>query len=128
MRSQVATAGSAMYPPRGRSHLPDAWKPAVSGLAAHLLRAKQFAALDRECMMESAERRLNALFDLMNCDDVKMKDRLVPVFDQLVRAINSRHFPTALTLQAEIMALNPDITANVVGVKHLVNVLKTLPM
>ncbi|KAJ2330318.1 protein transport protein S31, partial [Coemansia sp. RSA 2681] len=116
------------YPAGDRSHLPDAWKPAVSGLTAHLSRAKQFAAPGQKRMVEDAERRLNALFDLMNCDDVKMKDRLVPVFDQLVQAINSRHFPTALTLQAEIMALNPDITTNVVGVKHLVNVLKTLPM
>ncbi|KAJ2459671.1 protein transport protein S31, partial [Coemansia sp. RSA 2424] len=126
--ASASASAAAKYPAGDRSHLPDAWKPAVSGLTAHLSRAKQFAAPGQKRMVEDAERRLNALFDLMNCDDVKMKDRLVPVFDQLVQAINSRHFPTALTLQAEIMALNPDITTNVVGVKHLVNVLKTLPM
>ncbi|KAJ2742257.1 protein transport protein S31 [Coemansia sp. BCRC 34301] len=121
-------AGAPKYPPGDRSHLPDAWKPIVSGLSAHLSRAKQFAAPAQKRMVEDAERRLNALFDLMNCDEVKMRDRLAPVFDQLVQAVNARHFPAALSLQAEIMALNPEITTNVVGVKHLVNVLKTLPM
>ncbi|KAJ2830277.1 protein transport protein S31 [Coemansia furcata] len=116
------------YPAGDRTHLPEVWKPAVGALSAHLARAKQFGAPAQKRIVEDAERRLNALFDLMNCDEVKMKERLAPLFEQLVQAIGARHFPAALNVQAEIMTVNADLTSSVVGVKHLVNVLKTLPM
>ncbi|KAJ2008325.1 protein transport protein S31 [Coemansia thaxteri] len=116
------------YPAGDRSHMPEAWKPVVAGLSAQLARAKQFAAPGQKRMVEDAESRINTLFDLMNCDQVRLKDRLVPAFDQLVHVVDARQFQKALSLLAEIMALNPDITTNVVGVKHLVNVVKTLPM
>ncbi|KAJ1744686.1 hypothetical protein LPJ69_007254, partial [Coemansia sp. RSA 1752] len=50
-----------------------------------------------------------------------------PVFDQLVAHIAGRQFPAALQCQAELMTINSDITSHLVGVKHLINVLKTLP-
>ncbi|KAJ1962794.1 protein transport protein S31 [Dipsacomyces acuminosporus] len=116
------------YPAGDRSHLPAEWKPIVSSLSAHLARAKQFAAPAQKRMVDDSERRLNALFDLMNCDEVGKKEQLAPVFQSLVQAIDNRQFPAALHHQAELMTLNSDITTNLVGVKHLINVLKTLPM
>ncbi|KAJ2371295.1 protein transport protein S31, partial [Coemansia sp. RSA 2607] len=119
---------ASKYPEGDRSHLPSEWAGVFSGLNGHLQRAKQFAAPAQKRMVDDADRRLNLLFDLMNCDEVKMKDKLAPVFDQLVQAINSRQFPQALHCQAELMTMNSDITTHLVGVKHLINVLKTLPM
>ncbi|KAJ2730810.1 protein transport protein S31, partial [Coemansia sp. BCRC 34962] len=117
---KAAVAGPK-YPPGDRSHLPAEWKPTVMGLTAQLARAKQFAAPGQKRMVEDAERRLLALFDLMNCDEVNGKDKLAPLFESVIQNIDARHFPLALNVQAEIMALNPELTSSVVGVKHLVN-------
>ncbi|KAJ2841854.1 hypothetical protein J3B02_005757, partial [Coemansia erecta] len=57
----------------------------------------------------------------MNCDEIKMKDKLCPVFEHLLQSINSRQFPQALHYQAELMTINSDITTHLVGVKHLIN-------
>ncbi|KAJ1739647.1 protein transport protein S31 [Coemansia sp. RSA 990] len=122
------SAGSQKYPPGDRSHLPAEWKPVFSALSGALDQAKQFAAPGQKRMVTDADRRLNQLFDLMNCDEIKMKDRLKPVFDQLVSNINARQYPAALQCQAELMTINSDIMSCLVGVKHLINVLKTLPM
>ncbi|KAJ2823732.1 protein transport protein S31, partial [Coemansia erecta] len=121
-------AAQHKFPPGDRSHLPAEWKPVVATLSAAVDQAKKFAAPGQKRMVEDADRRLGQLFDQMNCDEVKMKDRLKPVFDQLVANINARQFPAALQCQAELMTINSDITSCLVGVKHLVNVLKTLPM
>ncbi|KAJ1846682.1 protein transport protein S31, partial [Coemansia sp. RSA 2708] len=90
--------------------------------------AKKFAAPAQKRMVDDADRRLAQLFDLMNCDEVKMKDKLKPLFDQLVASLGARQYPAALQCQAELMATSSDITSCLVGVKHLINVLKTLPM
>ncbi|KAJ1817616.1 protein transport protein S31 [Coemansia sp. RSA 2675] len=124
----VPKAAGPKYPSGDRSHLPEEWKPTVAGLMGHLARAKQFAAPGQKRMVEDAERRLLALFDSMNCDEVKGKEKLVPLFEGVVQNIDARHFAAALNVQAEIMAVSPELTSSVVGVKHLVNVLKTLPM
>ncbi|KAJ2802897.1 protein transport protein S31 [Coemansia guatemalensis] len=119
---------TSKYPPGDRSHLPAEWKPLVASLSGHLEQARKFAAPAQKRMVDDAGRRLDALFDLMNCDSVQMKDKLVPVFGQLVSALDSRQYPLALQSQAELMSINSEITTNLVGVKHLINVLKTLPM
>ncbi|KAI8326303.1 WD40 repeat-like protein [Martensiomyces pterosporus] len=119
---------ASKYPAGDRSHLPAEWRPVVTALSAHLARAKQFAAPAQKRMVDDSERRLSALFDLMNCDEVAKKEQLAPVFQALVQAIDSRQFPAALHHQAELMTLNSEITTSLVGVKHLINVLKTLPM
>ncbi|PIA13497.1 hypothetical protein COEREDRAFT_83423 [Coemansia reversa NRRL 1564] len=127
-KKAVSPEQSSKYPPGDRSHLPAEWKPIVTSLTGHLEQAKKFAAPAQKRMVDDANRRLESLFDLMNCDTVQMKDKLVPVFGQLVTALDSRQYPLALQNQAELMSINSDITTNLVGVKHLINVLKTLPM
>ncbi|KAJ2721493.1 protein transport protein S31 [Coemansia sp. Benny D115] len=124
----VAAKPASKYPEGDRSHLPSEWVPIVNALNGQLARAKQFAAPAQKRMVEDADRRLNLLFDQMNCDEVKMKEKLAPVFDQLVQALANRQFPQALHYQAELMTMNSDITMHLVGVKHLINVLKTVPM
>ncbi|KAJ1886116.1 protein transport protein S31, partial [Kickxella alabastrina] len=114
------------YPAGDRSHMPTEWVKIVGSLGAHLARAKQFAAPAQKRMVEDADRRLSLLFDLMNCAEVK--PQLVAGFEQLCAALDARQFPQALQCQAELMALGSEITSNLVGVKHLINVLKTLPM
>ncbi|KAJ1727696.1 protein transport protein S31, partial [Coemansia biformis] len=118
---------SPKYPPGDRSHLPAEWKPIAGALTTQLVQAQKFAAPGQKRMVDDASRRLNQLFDLMNCDEIKGKDKLVPVFTQLVQALTQRQYPAALQAQAELMTINSDITTNMVGVKHLINVLKTLP-
>ncbi|KAJ2728819.1 protein transport protein S31 [Coemansia sp. D1744] len=117
----------AKFPPGDRSHLPAEWKPIVAALSASVDQAKKFAAPGQKRMVDDSDRRLSQLFDLMNCDEVKLKDKMKPVFDQLVAHIAGRQFPAALQCQAELMTINSDITSHLVGVKHLINVLKTLP-
>ncbi|KAJ1882403.1 protein transport protein S31 [Coemansia sp. RSA 1722] len=124
----TAPAKTSKYPEGDRSHIPGEWAPIFNGLNGHVQRAKQFAAPAQKRMVDDAQRRLNLLFDLMNCDEIKMKDKLCPVFEQLLQSINNRQFPQALHYQAELMTINSDITTHLVGVKHLINVLKTLPM
>ncbi|KAJ2528758.1 protein transport protein S31, partial [Coemansia sp. RSA 1933] len=99
-----------------------------SGLSGHLARAKQFAAPAQKRMVDDADRRMQQLFDLMNGDQIKSKDRAVPVFGQVLQAIEAKQFPAALHAQAELMSLCSDLTTNLVGIKHLINVLKTLPV
>ncbi|KAJ1953043.1 protein transport protein S31, partial [Linderina pennispora] len=119
---------TAKYPAGDRSHLPAEWKPVVAALDPHIARAKQFAAPAQKRMVDDAERRLNQLFDLMNCDEVNKKEQLAPVFQALVRELDARRFPAALHHQAELMTINSELTTNLVGIKHLINVLKTLPI
>ncbi|KAJ2800060.1 protein transport protein S31, partial [Coemansia helicoidea] len=130
-RQAVAAAAekpASKYPPGDRSHLPEEWKPTVGALAAQLEQAQRFAAPGQKRMVDDAARRIGLLFDLMNCDALAAKDKLVPLFAQLVHALAQRQYPAALSAQAELMAAAPDITTNLVGVKHLISVLKTLPM
>ncbi|KAJ1642847.1 protein transport protein S31 [Coemansia asiatica] len=126
--SLSGVAKTSKYPEGDRSHIPSEWAPIFNGLNTQVQRAKQFAAPAQKRMVDDAQRRLNLLFDLMNCDEIKMKDKLCPVFEHLLQSINSRQFPQALHYQAELMTINSDITTHLVGVKHLINVLKTLPM
>ncbi|KAJ1827278.1 protein transport protein S31 [Coemansia sp. RSA 2599] len=121
-------AKTSKYPEGDRSHIPSEWAPIFNGLNGQVQRAKQFAAPAQKRMVDDAQRRLNLLFDLMNCDEIKLKEKLCPVFEQLLQSINNRQFPQALHYQAELMTINSDITTHLVGVKHLINVLKTLPM
>ncbi|KAJ2715531.1 protein transport protein S31 [Coemansia spiralis] len=119
---------AAKYPAGDRSHLPAEWKPIVAALAGHLEQAQKFAAPGQKRMVDDAARRLNLLFDMMNCDEVPVKEKLVPLFTQLVQTLAQRQHQAALAVQAELMATSTDITSHLVGVKHLISVLKTLPM
>ncbi|KAJ2745959.1 protein transport protein S31 [Coemansia sp. BCRC 34490] len=119
---------TSKYPAGDRSHIPSEWKAIYTALSGQLARAKQFAAPAQKRMVDDADRRINLLFDLMNGDQIKAKPQVTPVFAQLVQAIDAKQFQAALGAQAELMSISADITTNLVGVKHLINVLKTLPV
>ncbi|KAJ1769853.1 protein transport protein S31 [Coemansia sp. RSA 1843] len=116
------------FPAGDRSHIPSEWKGVYSALSGQLAHAKQFAAPAQKRMVDDADRRIQQLFDMMNADQIKSKDQLAPVFMQCVQAIDAKQFPAALHAQAELMSMCSDITTHLVGVKHLINVLKTLPV
>ncbi|KAJ2864657.1 protein transport protein S31 [Coemansia erecta] len=127
-RGAGANAAQSKYPAGDRSHMPDEWKTVYGALSGHLGRAKQFAAPAQKRMVDDADRRMQQLFDLMNNDQIKGKDRAAPVFAQVVQAIDARQYVDAQHAQAELMSMCSDITSNLVGVKHLINVLKTIPV
>ncbi|KAJ2394701.1 protein transport protein S31 [Coemansia sp. RSA 2559] len=127
-RGAGANATQSKYPAGDRSHMPDEWKTVYGALSGHLGRAKQFAAPAQKRMVDDADRRMQQLFDLMNNDQIKGKDRAAPVFAQVVQAIDARQYVDAQHAQAELMSMCSDITSNLVGVKHLINVLKTIPV
>ncbi|KAJ1903606.1 protein transport protein S31, partial [Coemansia sp. IMI 209127] len=124
----AANATQSKYPAGDRSHMPSEWNAVYGALSGHLGRAKQFAAPAQKRMVDDADRRMQQLFDLMNNDQIKGKDRAAPVFAQVVQAIEARQYVDAQHAQAELMSMCSDITSNLVGVKHLINVLKTIPV
>ncbi|TFK38647.1 hypothetical protein BDQ12DRAFT_683110 [Crucibulum laeve] len=87
------------YPSGDRSHIAEHVQPAVNVILESLERAKRSPQQKR--MAADVERRLNALFDALNCDTLPK-----PVVDQLIvltRAMAAGDRPAALAIHADLL-------------------------
>ncbi|CEH14651.1 wd40 repeat-like protein [Ceraceosorus bombacis] len=120
LRSQTPAKPATKYPPGDRSHIPDAQKPVFNVLSRELARVRATAPPAQKRMVDDAERRLNLLFDHLNCGTVDA--RLLPILSQLIQAIDARNQPAALSLHLEAASMaTGELGAAMVGVKLLIS-------
>lgn len=109
------------YPPGDRTHIPDYAIPVFSTLSGQLDRLKQTAPANQKRLLEDLERRINPLFDALNCETLPR-----PIVDQLValvRAMDAHDRPAALAIHVDILTRNAqteDLGLWMSGVKQLI--------
>ncbi|KDQ10528.1 hypothetical protein BOTBODRAFT_36224 [Botryobasidium botryosum FD-172 SS1] len=112
---------STKYPPGDRSHIPDSDKFIFGILSNSLNRMKQTAPPQHARMVEDTERRLNMLFDLLNCETLPAP--IVEQLGQLARAIEARDQPASLAIHLDLLTKGSrmaDIGFWMAGVKRLI--------
>lgn len=109
------------YPAGDRSHIPDNAKPIVGILSRELMRFKSSAPPPPKKTADDVERRLNLLFDLINCGTVEPK--AMPLLHQLCQAIESRNQQAALGAHVQLVSTSSggDLSAALVAVKLLIS-------
>ncbi|KAF9004641.1 hypothetical protein BDQ17DRAFT_1354419 [Cyathus striatus] len=109
------------YPVGDRSHIPDSAMPAFNVIAAHLNRMKQSTPPQQRRLVEDLERRINPLFEALNCDTLSKT-----VVDQLLvltRAMEAGDRPAALAIHVELLtrgSQTDDIGMWMSGLKQLI--------
>jgi len=120
-RSATPAKPATKYPPGDRSHIPDSAKPIVATLSRELARFKSITPPAQKRMTDDADRRVNLLFDLINCGTLDAK--LIPGLHQLCQAIEARNQTAALGLHVQLVSSSSggDFSAALVGVKLLIS-------
>ncbi|KAG5653852.1 hypothetical protein H0H81_009931 [Sphagnurus paluster] len=109
------------YPPGDRSHIPEYARPAFTVISEHLNRMKQTTPPQQKRLVDDLERRINPLFDALNCETLSK-----PVVEQLlvlVRAIENHDRPAALAIHVDLLtrgSVTDDIGLWMSGVKQLI--------
>ncbi|KAF8521642.1 hypothetical protein JB92DRAFT_3141158 [Gautieria morchelliformis] len=116
-----AVAPAAKYPRGDRSHIPESSKPAYDVLSEELRRLRQISPPQQKRMVDDTERRLNALFDALNCETLSK-----PVVEQLVNltnAMSTRNRDAAMAIHVDLLtrgSMTDDIGLWMAGVKQLI--------
>ncbi|EAU82970.2 structural molecule [Coprinopsis cinerea okayama7 len=109
------------YPPGDRSHIPDHVKPAYEIILENLNRMKQSTPPSQKRLVDDLERRINPLFDALNCETLSQ-----PVVEQLIvltRAMEARDRPAALAIHVDLLtrgSQTDDIGLWMSGIKQLI--------
>ncbi|TDL22025.1 hypothetical protein BD410DRAFT_276586 [Rickenella mellea] len=109
------------YPPGDRSHIPENSQRAYGILAQELIRLKQTTPPQQKRMVDDTERRLNALFDALNCETLSpsVVDQLI----ELTEAMAARDQQRALALHVDLLtngSRTDDVGLWASGVKLLI--------
>ncbi|KAG6812361.1 hypothetical protein H0H92_003261 [Tricholoma furcatifolium] len=109
------------YPPGDRSHIPDYARPAYIVISEQLNQLKQRTPPNQKRQVDDLERRINPLFDALNCETLSR-----PVVDQLLvltSAMEAHDRPAALSLHVDLLtrgSVTDDIGLWMSGVKQLI--------
>ncbi|KAF8828347.1 hypothetical protein HHX47_DHR4000810 [Lentinula edodes] len=109
------------YPPGDRSHIPEHARPAFEVISKELERLKGSVPLTQKRQVDDLERRINPLFDALNCETLSK-----PVVEQLLvltGAMNARDRPAALAIHVDLLtrgSQTDDIGLWMSGVKQLI--------
>ncbi|TFK49239.1 hypothetical protein OE88DRAFT_1662672 [Heliocybe sulcata] len=109
------------YPPGDRSHIPDSARPIFNVLSQQLTTMKQTMPPQQKRVADDLDRRINSLFDALNCETLSK-----PVVDQLLdltNAMAAHDREAALTIHMDLLtrgALTDDIGLWMSAVKQLV--------
>ncbi|PFH49472.1 hypothetical protein AMATHDRAFT_76183 [Amanita thiersii Skay4041] len=109
------------YPPGDRSHIPDHAKPAYNVINEHLNRMRQTTPPQQKRLADDLERRLNPLFDALNCETLS-----APVVEQLLvltKAMEAHDRPAALAIHVDLLtrgSQTDDIGLWMSGIKQLI--------
>ncbi|KAI0070651.1 hypothetical protein K474DRAFT_1693732 [Panus rudis PR-1116 ss-1] len=109
------------YPPGDRSHIPDHLRPVYEVISGELNHFKQVAPPNQKRLVEDLERRINPLFDALNCETLSkyVQDQLVI----LAQAMAARDRNTAMAIHVELLtrgSITDDIGIWMAGVKQLI--------
>ncbi|KAG7098021.1 hypothetical protein E1B28_005326 [Marasmius oreades] len=120
LRAQQAGPTPPKYPAGDRSHIPDHARPIFTVMSGLLGRLRQTQPSQKR-LVEDLERRMNPLFDALNCDTLSQ-----PMVDQLlvlVQAMANNDKSAALAIHVEILTSQSqtnDIGMWMSGVKQLI--------
>ncbi|KIY53493.1 hypothetical protein FISHEDRAFT_55132 [Fistulina hepatica ATCC 64428] len=109
------------YPPGDRSHIPESARPIFEFLSSELVRTRQMSPPQQRRIVEDLERRINPLFDALNCATLSP-----PVVEQLLvltRAMEARDRPAALAIHVDLLtrgSQTDDIALWMSGIKQLI--------
>ncbi|KAJ7479966.1 hypothetical protein B0H11DRAFT_1863790 [Mycena galericulata] len=109
------------YPPGDRSHIPEAAQPAFTVISGLLEQVRQTTPPQQKRLVDDLERRINPLFDALNCETLSQ-----PVVDQLLvltRAMASHDRQAALAIHVDLLtrgSQTDDIGLWMSGVKQLI--------
>ncbi|GAA6063655.1 hypothetical protein JCM10212_004922 [Sporobolomyces blumeae] len=93
------------YPPGDRTHIPSSSRPIFDILTLELRRLRQTTPPQQAKMINDTEKRLNILFDLLNCESLP-EGTVVRVLD-VCRAIEARNQALALDLHLQMLTAGP---------------------
>ncbi|KAL6299339.1 hypothetical protein BKA93DRAFT_608197 [Sparassis latifolia] len=111
----------AKYPPGDRSHIPEEMRPVFTVISGQLERMKQTMPAQQKRLVDDLERRVNALFDALNCETLSK-----PVCEQLIvltSAMASHDRDAAMALHMDLLttgSLTDDIALWMSGIKQLI--------
>ncbi|KAI9061594.1 WD40 repeat-like protein [Trametes sanguinea] len=109
------------YPPGDRSHIPDELRPVYQIISGQLEHLKQVTPPQQKRLVDDLERRINPLFDALNCETLSK-----PVCEQLLmlaRAMEAHDRETAMAIHMDLLtrgSLTDDIGLWMSGVKQLI--------
>ncbi|CAG8812885.1 1528_t:CDS:2, partial [Racocetra persica] len=81
-------------------------KPIFIILCNELLRARQNSPNTQKKLLDDTEKRLNILFDALNNEEVS--PNVIESLLTLVRDLESRNFPNAISIQVQLMTTKMD--------------------
>ncbi|GAA5841077.1 hypothetical protein JCM5353_001374 [Sporobolomyces roseus] len=95
------------YPPGDRSHIPSTSRPIFDILSLELRRLRQTTPPQQAKMINETEKRLNMLFDLINCE--ALSENSTEKILEICRAIESRNQALALDLHLSLLTTSNDV-------------------
>ncbi|KZT07919.1 uncharacterized protein LAESUDRAFT_697968 [Laetiporus sulphureus 93-53] len=109
------------YPLGDRSHIPDDLLPVYNVISGQLERVKQISPPSQKRLTDDLERRINPLFDALNCETLSkhVQEKLIV----LSRAMEAHDREAALNIHMDLLTsgtLTDDIGLWMSGVKQLI--------
>ncbi|KAH7100125.1 hypothetical protein BKA62DRAFT_640384 [Auriculariales sp. MPI-PUGE-AT-0066] len=115
------TPAAPKYPPGDREHIPDATKPIYNILFEELNRFKATTPAQQQRMADDVGRRVNTLFDALNCDAVS--SAVLEGLGALSKAIQARDRPAATAIHMDLLtraSASEDIGLWMSGLKQMI--------
>ncbi|KAH9930495.1 uncharacterized protein BXZ73DRAFT_101867 [Epithele typhae] len=109
------------YPPGDRSHIPDDLRPVFQVISGQLEQLKQVTPPQQRRLVDDLERRINPLFDALNCETLSK-----PVCEQLIvlsRAMDAHDRDASMGIHIDLLtrgSLTDDIGLWMSGIKQLI--------
>ncbi|KAH0834704.1 hypothetical protein J3R83DRAFT_10235 [Lanmaoa asiatica] len=109
------------YPPGDRTHIPELVLPIYNVLTEQLMHLKQTVPPQQKRMVDDLERRINPLFDALNCETLSK-----PIVEQLlvlIQAIATHDRESALGIHVDLLtrgSQTDDIGLWMSGIKQLI--------
>ncbi|OCH86016.1 hypothetical protein OBBRIDRAFT_783955 [Obba rivulosa] len=109
------------YPPGDRSHIPEEMRPVYTVISGQLEQLKQTTPPQQKRLVDDLERRINPLFDVLNCGTLSK-----PVCEQLIvlaRAMDQHDRDVAMAIHMDLLtrgSLTDDIGLWMSGIKQLI--------
>jgi len=113
------------YPPGDRSHIPEASKPIFVSLQRLMNQMKQGLPANQKRLVDDTERRLNVLFDGLNCETVPAS--VIDELMDIVKAIEARNLQLALQLHVSLLTSgikSDELTTYMPAIKMLITKLQ----
>ncbi|KAK0544963.1 protein transport protein S31 [Tilletia horrida] len=119
-RSQTPAKPTTKYPPGDRSHIPEGSKRIYEVLSGTFANVRQTIPPTQKRMVDETERKLNLLFDLLNCDSIEPK--AIALLRRLADAVAARDKNAALAAHVELVTSGSsgELTSALVGVKFVI--------